>query len=735
MGTSVLRSERRFSQPDGRRDVRRPTIVVDADSRICAVLRRVWRAYRQIKAEYGAQQRAWATERAALVARAEQAEKVVQNLKVEVGQHARNRFGRRSERQSSKACGGQEGKKRGQRRGKKGHGRRRDRYLGLPEIHVTHDVPQEDKYCHNCGTPRVEIKEGTSEELHVELLASRRVHHRKCYVANCSCQGTKRIVRGEPPVKLIPRASLSVGTIAFVATARYMWGLPLHRITTILRQCGARVPDGTLVGAFEAIQPLLQPLYDAICTRNRQSKYLHADETTWRQLWVAKGKRGYIWCFVGSDTTVYLFDPGRDHTVVLKSLGLEGTAWGGQVVDLMCDFMAAYDKAMRIANATERRLNLSRCWSHYRRLFLDIPAHHPEDRRLAAEVEQWLGMITDLFRLHRERDMAGDGSEEQEAAQAAFRGCLQEMEGVRAQHLRRRKLAPELRHVLEFGAQHWEELTRCAEDVHHPIDNNIDERRIRLPVIIRKNAYGSGAPWAAEQACQFWTIGQTALQNEGNPLALINAYFEACAQAGGKVPEDWHRFLPWVREPQPPDDGARVAAVPAADLPAAGTASLGDGGPAQAAHLAPAPANSGTSVGKPDVVAAPATPRPGGQRQNVMGAGAAGDRQVPVLPDQAAPANIAPAEPVRLAVRPRSVQPDGPLAPLAPGIPSPSDHAPGKGLPPPPAARALTPARHPPGAPPPAPLDPPALRAHLTQAPDDRHRRCRALRAALCRPP
>ena len=538
-GTVFERVRPRLRHP---RWAERPSI--DRENRLCAALARLWRLRQRDRAK-------WAAERAVLLAQVQRAEEVARKLQVTVGQHARARFGRRSEQQPGEGCAAAEGRRRGQRPGARGHGRRRERYAGLPEEHVEHDVAEEDKVCHRCGSPLVLLADDTSEELDVELRVRRKVHHRLTYAATCRCAGRERIVRGGAPVKLIPRGSLSTGTIAWAVTARYMWGLPLHRITTILTQHGASVSDGTFVGVFQAVQPLLQPIYEAVCARNRQSPYLHADETTWRQLWLTKGKRGYIWCFVGLDTTAYLFDPGRDHTVVLRYLGLDGTDWGGQVVDLICDFLASYDKAARVANATERRLELSRCWAHYRRLFLDIPAHHRGDGRVAAEVEQWLGMIADLFYLHHRRDLAPDGSEEQQEAQTVFRGCLEEMAYVRAQHLSQRTLAPELRHVLEFGAEHWEELTRCADDPHHPIDNNLDERQERLPVVIRKNAYGSGARWAVDQACQVWSIGQTLVQNGGQPLAWTLAYFAACAQARGTVPEDWIRFVPWAWHPSP----------------------------------------------------------------------------------------------------------------------------------------------------------------------------------------
>lgn len=432
---------------------------------------------------------------------------------------------------------------------------------------MTHDVPEHEKCCGNCGRARVEVAEVVSDELDIQLAVRRVVHHRKVYAATCGC-APEPFVRGAAPLKLFPRASVSVQAIAFAATSRYTWGLPLHRLTTICRQHGADVPDGTLVGVFHAIDEhrLLQPVYDAICVRNRQSKHLHADETTWRQLWLARGKRGYIWCFVGSDTTVFLFDPGRDHTVVLKYLGLDDTAWGGQVVELICDFMGAYDKAARVANAQQRRLQLNRCWTHYRRLLVKIQDQHPGDRRVQAVTGQWLEMIGDLFRLHHKRDLAPDGSWEQHEAQAAFAGCLQEMEEVRARQLARPALAPQLRHFLEFGAEHWDELTRCAADPHQDICNNRDEREVRHPVIIRKNAYGSGAEWAAHQTCQFLTVGRTLLRHDHNPLEWNLAYFEACARAGGQVPEDWERFLPWVWQPQGPGDGgpgSRASVAPA----------------------------------------------------------------------------------------------------------------------------------------------------------------------------
>jgi len=102
-----------------------------------------------------------------------------------------------------------------------GHGRRSDRYAGLPEVHVTHDVSAEEKFCEHCGRPRVEVAEVVSGELEIRPDVHYVVHHRKVYAATCEC-ATEPFVRGAAPLKLIPRASLSVPTIAVVAACRYM---------------------------------------------------------------------------------------------------------------------------------------------------------------------------------------------------------------------------------------------------------------------------------------------------------------------------------------------------------------------------------------------------------------------------------------------------------------------------------------------------------------------------------
>ena len=77
------------------------------------------------------------------------------------------------------------------------------------------------------------------------------------------------------------------------------------------------------------------------------------------------------------------------------------------------------------------------------------------------------------------------------------------------------------------------------------MDNNASEREVRGPAVARKNFYGSGALWSGRLAATMFSILATLVRWKLNPRRWLMWYFESCAAAGGKAPEDIHPFLPW----------------------------------------------------------------------------------------------------------------------------------------------------------------------------------------------
>ncbi len=107
------------------------------------------------------------------------------------------------------------------------------------------------------------------------------------------------------------------------------------------------------------------------------------------------------------------------------------------------------------------------------------------------------------------------------------------------------QLHPARRKTLSSLREHWPGLTLFVEHPEIPMDNNAVERTLREPVVGRKNYAGSRALWSGQLLVQMLSLLATLKLWDLNPRLWLTAYLEACAQAGGCVPAEPSRWLPW----------------------------------------------------------------------------------------------------------------------------------------------------------------------------------------------
>jgi transposase len=230
---------------------------------------------------------------------------------------------------------------------------------------------------------------------------------------------------------------------------------------------------------------------------------------------------------------VYVLDPSRSHDVPESHFpdDVQGV--------LMVDRYSAY-KAME--QVKEGLLVLAFCWAHVRRDFVKIGKGYPE---LAPWAFQWIRRIGKLYRLNRVRLKYEIGSEQFATADAALRQHIATMASQRDAELADDKLRAPCRKALVSLNEHWNGLTLFVDDPRIPLDNNYGERLIRNPAVGRKNYYGSGAEWAGQLAVMMFSIFATLALWKINPHKWLSWYFEACAESGGKIPDNPASFLPW----------------------------------------------------------------------------------------------------------------------------------------------------------------------------------------------
>jgi transposase len=423
---------------------------------------------------------------------------------------------------------------RGQQPGNPGP-KRRD-YSPLPGREEFVELPPEQSVCPCCGLPLLPLSDTEdAEQIEIEVGAYRRVIRRRRYRRTCTCTGPSTLT-APPPPKLIPKGRSGISVWVEVLLDKYFSDRPTERLLASWRLLGLDLAPGTVTDGLKRLEVLLRPIDAALKQRNSQGDLHQGDETRWRVFIALEGKEGYgwwLWVVLGPDTVIYLLDPSRSHTVPEDHFRAESR--GVMVVDRS----AAYKAMSWVKDGV---LVLAFCWAHVRRDFIRVGKGWPELKTWAL---QWLRRIRVLYRrndrrLAVQKDAAAFGE-----ADGRLRPAVAEMKTEMETELARADLATPCRKALESLQEHWGGLTRFVDDPRIPRDNNASERRPRGPAVARKNFYGSGSLWSGRQAAAMFSILATLSLWKLNARNWLTWYFEHCAAAGGKVPEDIEPFLPW----------------------------------------------------------------------------------------------------------------------------------------------------------------------------------------------
>ena len=425
---------------------------------------------------------------------------------------------------------------RGQQRGRTGP-KRRD-YSHLPAVVEDHELPPEQCRCSRCGQPFADFP-GTEDAiiLEVDVRAHRRVIRRRRYRPTCSCAAHPGIVIAPPPPRLIPKSLLGVSIWVTLLLDKYLFYRPTYRLLADWATHGLDLSLGTVTDGLRRLAPLFEPVYEALVRRSQGQTLWHADETRWLVFASIEGKVGYrwyLWVFHSAEVVVFVLAAGRSHEVPEEHFGpVEGR--GILVVD-------RYKAYQAIDKVKSGRIVLAFCWAHVRRDFLTLARSWPDQEGWALD---WVEQIGTLYHLNDERLKVRRDAAAFAVADGALRAAVTSF-GERGQsELREAHLHPARQKVLESLGDHWTGLTVFVEHPEVPMDNNTAERSERGPVVGRKNYYGSGSVWSGELAAMLFSLFQTLCLWGLNPRLWLGAYLGACAEAGGRPPEQVDRFLPW----------------------------------------------------------------------------------------------------------------------------------------------------------------------------------------------
>jgi transposase len=387
---------------------------------------------------------------------------------------------------------------------KRGHGRRalpRD----LPRQRVEHDLPEAEKLCPCCRTPRAKIGEEVTERLDYRPSSLFVVEHVRPKYGCRTCRG--EIAVTPLPPEPLPRSLAAPGLLAHVITAKFADHLPLHRLEGILGRHGVELTRSTMCDWLAGCAHALRPVYDLLCGRVRRSKVIHTDDTPVpvQDRTRNRTRTGRIWVYVGDPANPYIV---YDATPSRSRDGPQ-TFLRGFTGYVQADAFGGYD-GLYATGAAEVA-----CWAHVRRKWYDARDSDPRLAHAALARIRALYDIEDRAKTLTAADRAALRRREAVPVLIAFGDWL---EAIRPGVLPRSPIGQ----ALTYATNQWAALNVYVTDGDLAIDNNAAERALRGVAVGRKNWLFWGSDRGGRTAAVLTSLTATCRRHRIDPWSYLS---------------------------------------------------------------------------------------------------------------------------------------------------------------------------------------------------------------------
>lgn len=400
----------------------------------------------------------------------------------------------------------------------------------LPRERVVIDLAEDQKICPHDGSRLKVTGEETSERLDVIPLQMKVIETARLTYGCDTCKAHMKTAPVVPQV--VPKGLPTAGTLAFIATSKFVDGLSLYHIEEIFGRNGVDVSRGSMAHWMIRASNICQPLINLLDEELIASDYVHMDETT-TQVLNEPGKKAqtksYMWVrarSIGKPIVIFEYDPSRSGKVATRLMhDFKGK--------LQCDGYGGY-------NELERKPFVVRvgCWAHSRRKFFDaIKAAKGANlaKRFIALIKK-LYLVEDEVRGMQPEDILKIRAEKSTVIIAEIKKLLKENLHL----IPPKSLTGKALHYLN---NEWQYLVEYLEDGRVHIDNNFIENKIRPFAIGRKRWLFSDSVDGAKASAILYSLVETAKANNVEPYKYLRHIFEKLPLAQ-RLP-DFEALLPW----------------------------------------------------------------------------------------------------------------------------------------------------------------------------------------------
>jgi transposase len=443
----------------------------------------------------------------------------------------------------------------------KGHGRNgSDAFVNAKHFVYTLAAGLLGALCPACGLARLtRYREKVVIRVVGQPLFAAELHH----LEQARCRVCGRIVRAEGPAGILEGVGSSYAVYdwsacAMLAVIHYFAATPFKRLESLHESWGIPLPDANQWRAVDEMDDLLLPLYRALELHGiQQATTLRIDDTGSMVIALARQIQAEIAALemlgestkdvrTGINATGVLLETA-DGTVVLF---FTGRHHAGEVLDRLLKHRAMASSGPRLVKVTDGasknfdhqhrgQLVEATCNAHAFLKFHDIKDKHPAEYAVAGEVYK---AVFDNDDEAKARRMTPD--ERMLFHRERSQPLMKKLKAMCEEKFKNKLVEPNsaLWEPLSFIINQWPRLTRFYEEPGVPLDTNLVEQKLIIPVRYLAASFNYKTETGAEVGDRMMSLIATVQANGVEPVA----YLTHCLRNHEDLAKRPAVYLPWA---------------------------------------------------------------------------------------------------------------------------------------------------------------------------------------------
>jgi len=346
-----------------------------------------------------------------------------------------------------------------------------------------------------------EVKElAPRESVRYEYIPAQFIKH--IYRQHCYLLSDDKIIRAKLPLAPLQNSSFDGSFIAGIMELRYIYSMPVERITSYFNDHGFHITKGTLNGLLQKTADLFEKLYKALGNAVLEDEYIAGDET-YMKVMIKEAldngkhiKKAYIWDLIAKNLGLiyYFYDEGSRSGKVIEKVLKE---YRGV---LQSDGYAPYRKLGSNQYPNIKRLP---CLQHIKRKFKNAEGEPDADL-----IYQLINQLYQYEHQHTIGEAGWTESQNLKWRQKYAPPILDKIEKELNRIIKRPDLDPQgdLYEATKYMLNEMEDVKNIFQGGAYDLDNNEVERYNRYISLSRRNSLFFGSHNGAQNGAILYSL-------------------------------------------------------------------------------------------------------------------------------------------------------------------------------------------------------------------------------------